>query len=102
MDLWDSHHKAKDRGIREKRQNVFSDFESETERWSGEPDLSRFRPRGEGAWSAAFSQQLRDDHRLLRPLAQKYDDSAAFPRVSLRFFTLPIILAIMSLSKGPC
>lgn len=54
-------HKAKDRGIREKRQKVFSDFEWETETWSGEPDLTRLRPRGERARSAAFSQHLRDD-----------------------------------------
>ena len=64
-------HKAKDRGIREKRQKVFSDFEWETETWSGEPDLSRFRLRGRGAWPAAFSQQLRDDRTPEKLLASR-------------------------------
>jgi len=54
-------HKAKDRGIRENRQRVFSDFELETDHWSGEPALSRFRPRGEGAGPTVFSRYLRDD-----------------------------------------
>jgi RNA polymerase sigma-70 factor, ECF subfamily len=64
-------HKAKDRGIREKRQKVFSDFEWETETWSGEPDLSRFRSRGEGAGSSAFSQQLQDDRTPEKLLASR-------------------------------
>jgi len=64
-------HKAKDRGVREKRQKVFSDFEWETENWSGEPDLSRFRPRGEGAGPAAFSQQLWDDRTPEKLLASR-------------------------------
>ena len=64
-------HKAKDRGIREKRQKVFSDFEWETETWSGEPDLSRFRLRGEGAGPTTFSQQLRDDQTPEKLLASR-------------------------------
>jgi len=64
-------HKAKDRGIREKRQKVFSDFEWETETWSGEPDLSRFRSRGKGAGSSAFSQQLQDDRTPEKLLASR-------------------------------
>ncbi|MEQ1681746.1 MAG: sigma-70 family RNA polymerase sigma factor [Nitrospira sp.] len=63
--------KAKDRGIREKRQKVFSDFEWETETWSGEPDLSRFRLRGEGAGPTTFSQQLRDDQTPEKLLASR-------------------------------
>ncbi len=63
--------KAKDRGIREKRQKVFSDFEWETETWSGEPDLSRFRSRGEGAGPTTFSQQLRDDQTPEKLLASR-------------------------------
>ena len=64
-------HKAKDRGIREKRQKVFSDFEWETETWRGESDLSRFRPRGEMAGPAAFSRQLRDDRTPEKLLASR-------------------------------
>ncbi len=54
-------HKAKDRGVREKQQKVFSGFEWETETWSGEPDPSRFRSRRELSGPAAFFQQLWDD-----------------------------------------
>lgn len=54
-------HKAKDRGIREKRQKVFSNFEWEIETWNGEPDPSRFRSRRDLSGPAAFSQQLWDD-----------------------------------------
>ena len=64
-------HKAKDRGIREKRQKVFSDFEWETDTRSGEPDLSRFKPHGEGAWPAAFSQHLWDDRTPEKLLASR-------------------------------
>jgi RNA polymerase sigma-70 factor (ECF subfamily) len=54
-------HKAKDRGVREKRQKIFSDFKLETDSWSGEINLSRFRPCKEWPGSAEFSQHLWDD-----------------------------------------
>ncbi len=54
-------HKAKDRGVRDKRQKVFSAYELETVHWNGEPVLSRFRLRREGAWPAAYSRQLWDE-----------------------------------------
>ncbi len=64
-------HKAKDRGVREKRQRVFSDFELETANWSGEPDPSRFRPRRELSGPAVFSQQLWDDRTPEKLLASR-------------------------------
>lgn len=54
-------HKAKDRGIREKRQKVFSSFELETDHRRGEPDPSRCRRQGEEAWRASCSRQCWDD-----------------------------------------
>ena len=54
-------HKAKDRGVRDKRQKVFSAFELETVHWNGEPVLSRFRLQREGAWPAPCSRQLWDE-----------------------------------------
>ena len=54
-------HKAKDRGIREKRQKVFSDFESETETGNGDSDPARFRRQREKAWLGSASQQLWDN-----------------------------------------
>lgn len=64
-------HKAKDRGIREKRQKVFSDFEWETDTRSGELDLSRFNPHEAGAWPATFSQHLWDDRTPEKLLASR-------------------------------
>lgn len=64
-------HKAKDRGVREKRQKVFSDFELETAHWSGEPDPSRFRPGRELSGPAAFPQQLWDDRTPEKLLASR-------------------------------
>ncbi|MGQ0556461.1 MAG: RNA polymerase sigma factor [Nitrospiraceae bacterium] len=54
-------HKAKDRGIREKRQKVFSSFELETDHRTGEPDPSRCRRQGEEAWTASCSRHCWDD-----------------------------------------
>lgn len=54
-------HKAKGRGIQEKRQKVFSAFELETDTWKGEPDLSRLRRRGERAWPEPCFSQCWDD-----------------------------------------
>lgn len=64
-------HKAKDRGIREKRQKIFSDFELETDNWSGELDPSRFRPCREWSGPAAFSQHRWDDQTPEKLLASK-------------------------------
>lgn len=64
-------YKAKDRGVREKRQKVFSDFEWESDAWNGEPDPSRFRPHGEGAEPAACSQHLWDDRTPEKLLASR-------------------------------
>lgn len=64
-------HKAKDRGVREKRQKVFSDFEWERDAWNGEPDASRFRPHGEGVEPAACSQHLWDDRTPEKLLASR-------------------------------
>jgi RNA polymerase sigma-70 factor (ECF subfamily) len=64
-------HKAKDRGVREKRQKVFSDFELETDNWSGEINLSRFRPCREWPGPAEFSQHLWDDQTPEKLLASR-------------------------------
>jgi RNA polymerase sigma-70 factor (ECF subfamily) len=64
-------HKAKDRGVREKRQKVFSDFKLETDDWSGEINLSRFRPCKEWPGPAEFSQHLWDDQTPEKLLASR-------------------------------
>lgn len=64
-------HKAKDRGVREKRQKVFSDFKLETDNWSGDINLSRFRPCKEWPGSAEFSQHLWDDRTPEKLLASR-------------------------------
>jgi len=64
-------HKAKDRGVQEKRQKVFSDFEWETDNWSGEINLSRFRPCKEWPGSTEFSQHLWDDRTPEKLLASR-------------------------------
>ncbi len=64
-------HKAKDRGVREKRQKVFSDFKLETNDWSGEINLSRFRPCKKWPGSVEFSQHLWDDRTPEKLLASR-------------------------------
>lgn len=64
-------HKAKDLGIREKRQKVFSAFELETEQGNGELDLSRFRPDGEPIWPAPFSRLCWEDRTPEKLLASR-------------------------------
>jgi len=80
-------HKAKDRGIREKRQQVFSRFESETDTWSGEADSSRFSPRGEWPVPAGFSQHLWDDRTPEKLLASKQATACMWHAIE----TLPIL-----------
>lgn len=63
--------KAKDRGVREKRQKVFSGFEWETDNWSGEIKLSQFRPCREWPGPAEFSQHLWDDQTPEKLLASR-------------------------------
>jgi RNA polymerase sigma-70 factor (ECF subfamily) len=64
-------HKAKDRGIREKRQKVFSGFELETDHWKGEPDFSRLRRRGERAWPEPYLSRYWDDRTPEKLLASR-------------------------------
>jgi RNA polymerase sigma-70 factor (ECF subfamily) len=64
-------HKAKDRGVREKRKKVFSDFKLETNDWSGEINLSWFRPCKEWPRPAEFSQHLWDDRTPEKLLASR-------------------------------
>ncbi|MDH4086415.1 MAG: sigma-70 family RNA polymerase sigma factor [Nitrospira sp.] len=64
-------HKAKDRGVREKRQKVFSDFKLEADNWSGEINLSWFRPCKEWPGPAEFSQHLWDDRTPEKLLASR-------------------------------
>ena len=64
-------HKAKDRGVREKRQKVFSDFKLKTNDWSGEINLSRFRPCKEWPGPAEFSQHLWDNRTPEKLLASR-------------------------------
>jgi len=64
-------HKAKDRGVREKRQKVFSDFKLETANWSGEPDPSHFRPHREWSPFTAFSQHLWENRTPEKLLASR-------------------------------
>jgi len=54
-------HKAKDRGVRDKRQVCFSDFEFDDERHNGAVDASRFRSSREWVGRSAFSLNLWDD-----------------------------------------
>ena len=64
-------HKAKDRGVREKRQKVFSDFKLEPDAWNGEINLSRFRRCKEWPGPAEFSQHLWDDRTPEKLLASR-------------------------------
>lgn len=64
-------HKAKDRGVREKRQKVFSDFKLEPDAWNGEIKLSRFRRCKEWPGPAEFSQHLWDDRTPEKLLASR-------------------------------
>ncbi len=63
-------HKAKDRGIRDKRQRALSGFKSGTN-WNDEPDPSHFRPRGEWLGHTEFSRYLRDDQTPEKLLASR-------------------------------
>ena len=54
-------HKAKDRGVRDKRQVCFSDFECEDESHASPVDASRFRSSREWVGHPAFSLTLWDD-----------------------------------------
>jgi RNA polymerase sigma-70 factor, ECF subfamily len=80
-------HKAKDRGIREKRQKVFSDFKPETDDGNGESDSSRFRPCGEKAWPAPFSRQCWDDRTPEKLLASRQDTACLWQAIE----TLPTL-----------
>jgi RNA polymerase sigma-70 factor (ECF subfamily) len=64
-------HKAKDRGVREKRRKTFSGFKWETATWNGDLDPSRFGPRGEWFEPGAFSRQLWDDRTPEKLLASR-------------------------------
>lgn len=64
-------HKAKDRGIREKRQTVFSAFDSETDTENGEGDPPRFRWQREETWPEAWSRQLWEDRTPEQLLASR-------------------------------
>ena len=64
-------HKAIDRGVREKRQTVFSAFGSETDTENGEGDPSRFRWQREETWPEACSRQLWDDRTPEQLLASR-------------------------------
>jgi len=54
-------HKAKDRGVRDKRQVCFSDFEFEDESHNGAVDASRFRSSRAWVGHSALSLNLWDD-----------------------------------------
>jgi len=54
-------HKAKDRGVREKRHTTFSSFESVDDEGEEGVDPSRFHQSGEWAWHWAFPPQPWDD-----------------------------------------
>ncbi len=64
-------HKAKDRGVREKRQATFSDFELKGEGQNGAIDPSPFRQNREWAGYSVFPLQLRDDRTPEKLLASK-------------------------------
>ncbi len=64
-------HKAKDRGVREKRQQVFSDFELEIANWSGEHDPSHSRAHREWSGLTAFAHHLWDNRTPEKLLASR-------------------------------
>lgn len=64
-------HKAKDRGIREKRHATFSDFGFEHEDYHGAIDPFRLRPSKEWTKHSAFSLNLWDDRTPENLLALK-------------------------------
>ena len=64
-------HKAKDRGVREKRHTTFSDFESYDDDNDGAVDPSRFQQTGEWAGHWAFPPQPWDDQTPEKLLASK-------------------------------
>ncbi|MBH0198814.1 MAG: sigma-70 family RNA polymerase sigma factor [Nitrospira sp.] len=64
-------HKAKDRGVREKRHTTFSDFETFDEEQEDAVDPSRFHRSGEWAGHWAFPPQPWDDQTPERLLASQ-------------------------------
>ena len=64
-------HKAKDRGVREKRHTTFSAFESYDDDNDEAVDPSRFQQTGEGAGHWAFPPQPWDDRTPEKLLASK-------------------------------
>ena len=64
-------HKAKDRGVREKRHTTFSDFESHDDDQDEAFDPSRFHQSGEWAGHWAFPPQPWDDQTPERLLASR-------------------------------
>jgi RNA polymerase sigma-70 factor (ECF subfamily) len=64
-------HKAKDRGVREKRHTTFSDFESYNDDNDEVVDPSRFQQNGEWASHWAFPPQPWDDRTPEKLLASK-------------------------------
>lgn len=79
-------HKAKDRGIREKRQKVFSAFEMETDTWKGESERARRRAHGEGAWKASCSRHWWDDRTPEKLLASRQTIACLWQAIE----TLPV------------
>ena len=64
-------HKAKDRGVREKRHTTFSDFESRDDEHDEAVDPSRFHQSGEWAGHWAFPPQPWDDQTPEKLLASQ-------------------------------
>lgn len=64
-------HKAKDRGVRDKRQKPFSHFKYEDEEHCGAIGPSRFRQGRNWFWHAGFPSRLSDDRTPERLLAAK-------------------------------
>lgn len=80
-------HKAKDRGVREKRQKVFSDFEVETANWRGEHDPSHFRTHREWSGLTAYAHHLWDNRTPEKLLASRQATACMWYAIE----TLPIL-----------
>jgi RNA polymerase sigma-70 factor (ECF subfamily) len=81
-------HKAKDRGVREKRYTTFSDFESYDDGEGEAVDPSRFHQSGEWAGRWAFPPQPWDDRTPEKLLASKQTVNC----VQRAIDALPVIL----------